>query len=662
MSRRGRQPSQTASAAPLGAGTDRAEPAIPAVIYIAGSGRSGSTLLERVLGGMPGAVNVGELIDLFRRTAPRGERCGCGLAFADCPFWTGVGKRAFDGWEGTRLAEIHRLQNRVARQRHLPRLLAMTLAGRAFRDDVAAYGASYRALYQAIAEQADAGYVIDASKWPVQALALARAGIDIRVIHLVRDVRGVAHSLSKQDVARPHAVQATDHMLRKVPAEAAARWVGIQAEAELLRRCGLRVTRMRYEDFVRGPRSAVSAALTDLGLSPGPSDLAHVGDGRVVLGNSHGLSGNPSRFSHGQVALRADEAWRERMPRRDRVVVTALGSPLLLRYGWQLSTRPRPQSTTGASPAPAPDDSGWPPVTVVMVTRNRPQLVRESIAAVVGQDYPGKIECIVVHDQEPPDEELTRLGTPRRTVRVAANTHSPGLPGARNTGLDIARDEYLASCDDDDTWHAAKLRLQIERLLSEPDLLVVGTGMRLMLPGGKVHERPGRAEEISYRLLLRNRVKELHSSTLVMRREAFAKAGPYDEELPNGHGEDYDWVLRAARAGRVGLIVQPLADIRKNTTSWYHGIAESALPSLEYMLAKHPDFTSSRRGHARILGQMAFARSALGQRGPALRDAMQALSRWPVSPYPYVALTHIATGVHPRHIHRAARLFRRGMV
>jgi hypothetical protein len=381
-----------------------------------------------------------------------------------------------------------------------------------------------------------------------------------------------------------------------------------------------------------------------------------------VLGNSHGLSGNPSRFSHGEVTLRADEAWRERMPRRDRVVVTALGSPLLLRYGWQLSTRPRLPSTTGVSPAPAPDDSGWPPVTVVMVTRNRPELVRESIAAVVGQDYPGKIECIVVHDQEPPDEELTRLGTPRRIVRVAANTHSPGLPGARNTGLDIARDEYLASCDDDDTWHAAKLRLQIERLLSEPDLLVVGTGMRLMLPGGKVHERPGRAEEISYRLLLRNRVKELHSSTLVMRREAFAKAGPYDEELPNGHGEDYDWVLRAARAGRVGLIVQPLADIRKNTTSWYQGIAESALPSLEYMLAKHPDFTSSRRGHARILGQMAFARSALGQRGPALRDAMQALSRWPVSPYPYVALTHIATGVHPRHIHRAARLLRRGMV
>jgi Glycosyl transferase family 2/Sulfotransferase family len=660
MSQRARQPAWTASTALLRSGPNEAESAMPTVIYIAGSGRSGSTLLERVLGDMPGAVNVGELIDLFSRTAPRGERCGCGLAFAECPFWAGVGKRAFDGWEDSRLAAIHRLQTRVARQRHLPRLFAMPLAGRGFRDDVTAYGASFRTLYLAIAEQAGARYVIDASKWPAQALALSRAGIDIRVIHLVRDVRGVAYSLSKQHVARPHSVRGTDHMTQVVPAEAAARWVGIQTEAELLRRCGLRVTRVRYEDFVRRPREAVDAALADLGLSTGSSDLAHVTDGGVVLGSSHGLSGNPSRFSHGEIMLRPDEAWRDRMQRRDRVVVTALGLPLLLRYRWRLSTRPRPGGTRVSQALP-PGDVAWPAVSVIMPTRNRPELVRESIAAVIGQDYPGKIECIVVHDQEPPDDDLTRLGTPTRTVSVVTNSHSPGLPGARNTGLDLARHEYIASCDDDDIWHVAKLRLQMERLLSEPDLLVVGTGIRLLLPGGKVHDWPGRAEQISYRLLLRNRVKELHSSTLVMRREAFAKAGPYDEALPNGHGEDYDWVLRAARAGRVGLVAQPLADIRKNATSWYRGVAETVLPGLEYMMAKHPDFTSSRRGHARMLGQMALARSSLGQRGPALRDAVKALTRWPASPHPYVALIHIVTGIHPRHLQRAARLFRRGM-
>jgi glycosyltransferase involved in cell wall biosynthesis len=304
----------------------------------------------------------------------------------------------------------------------------------------------------------------------------------------------------------------------------------------------------------------------------------------------------------------------------------------------------------------------WPLVSVVMPTRGRPELVRQSIAAVVAQTYPGDIECIVVHDQEEPDQDLTRLGTPRRPVLVVANTCAPGLAGARNTGLGVARGDYIASCDDDDVWHPAKLESQIARLRDEPDLLAVGSGIRLLLPGNKVQDWPGRAERISYQLLLRNRVKELHSSTLVMRRDTFAKVGRYDEELPYGYAEDYDWVLRMAKAGGVGLVTQPLADIRKDSSSWYRGGgAEKTAIGLEYLLAKHPDIATSRRGHARVLGQIAFARSSLGDRGPALRYALRGLVSWPASPHPYIALVHTVTRIHPRHVQRAARLFRRGM-
>jgi glycosyltransferase involved in cell wall biosynthesis len=300
-------------------------------------------------------------------------------------------------------------------------------------------------------------------------------------------------------------------------------------------------------------------------------------------------------------------------------------------------------------------------VSVIMPTRGRPELVRESIASVVAQTYAGEVECIVVHDQEPPDEGLARLGGPGRRVRVTTNTHAPGLAGARNTGLDLAAADYVATCDDDDVWHPEKLEAQVRRLLGDPGLLVVGSGIRLLLPGERIISWPGRAELISYRLLLRNRVKELHSSTLLARRDAFAKAGRYDEDLPHGYAEDYDWVLRAARAGRVGVVPRPLADIRKNGRSWYQGGAENTARALEYMLAKHPDISASRRGHARLLGQIAFARSSLGERGLACRYALQALARWPASPYPYIALAHSATRVHPRHLLRAARLLRRGL-
>ncbi len=40
-----------------------------------------------------------------------------------------------------------------------------------------------------------------------------------------------------------------------------------------------------------------------------------------------------------------------------------------------------------------------------------------------------------------------------------------------------------------------------------------------------------------------------------MRRDVFAKAGLYDEEIPHGYAEDYDWILRVARVGRLGAVL-----------------------------------------------------------------------------------------------------------
>ena len=298
---------------------------------------------------------------------------------------------------------------------------------------------------------------------------------------------------------------------------------------------------------------------------------------------------------------------------------------------------------------------------MILPTRGRPDLVRAAITSVVGQSYPGPIECVVVHDQEPSDPGLASLGTADHQVRVMINQRTPGLAGARNSGLAEVRGSFVATCDDDDVWHPAKLQAQIGRLVDQPDLLVVGSGIRLMLPDGRIITWPARAERISQRLLLRNRVKELHSSTLAMRRDVFAKAGLYDEKTPNGYAEDYDWILRVARVGRIGAVRAPLADIRKDSGSWWPGDAAVTVAGLEYLLAQHPEIAGSPRGHARLLGQIAFSRSLLGQRGRALRYAAASIARWPGSPHGYLALAHIVTGVDRKHVLRAARLVGRGL-
>jgi hypothetical protein len=634
----------------------------PVVLYITGSGRSGSTLIERTLGAAPGFANVGELIELFRRTVKLDERCGCGEQFSNCPFWTEVGRQAFGGWDSAIVAKTGELHGRVARQRRLPSLLLSDRMPEQFRQDLRDYRSAFARIYSAVAQVSGAGVIVDASKWPTQALCLSTdPGTDLRILHLVRDARGVAHSWQKPDVARPQ-TNGVDKLVMATHASAqtAARWLAFQSEATLVGRLIGNATRIRYEDFVTAPRQTLETSLRDIGVDPQPDWFAHVNGDRVHLPASHGLSGNPSRFQVGAIKVRHDEAWRTQMATRDKALVTAITLLPLSTYGYLA----KPVARLPAAAAASTDSllpASWPAVSVVLPTRGRPELVRRSLRAVVAQTYPGELECIVVHDQELTDPSLTELGRPGREIQVVSNIHKPGLAGARNSGLEHASGVVVASCDDDDVWFPHKLQVQVQRLLDEPDLLVVGSGIRLIMPRSRIVEWPGRADRISREVLLRNRVKELHSSTLVMWRDAFAKAGWYDEDLPFGYGEDYDWILRASRVGRIGVVREPLADISKDVQSWFRERSANTATALEVLLEKHPEITTSHRGHARVLGQIAFARASLGDRRSALKLAGRALFRWPLSPHAWLAVGQSGLGLDPQAVLGAARKIGRGL-
>ena len=640
----------------------------PVVLYVAGSGRSGSTLVERAIGAVPRFCNVGEALDLFRQSLVNDERCGCGEPLSRCPFWQAVAGEAPVLADAARVARMTDIQQRIVRQRHLPRVLLTTEGD--FGSDLREYAEGYAEIYRAVASVSGAGRVVDASKWPVQALVLSVGGVDVRVVHVVRDPCGVVYSQGKEGVARPHDPQGAT-MDRRPVVSAAARWSLTHAQIGLLGRKGLPTSVVQYAHFVTDPAGVVGECLGELGIPVTSGDLGHLGPGRADLPQSHGISGNPSRFRSGEVLLRSDDEWRSELTPRQQHLVRALTG----RQFSRLAGARRPATTTrppgrdmsasidlDATPsAPSPATKEWPDVSVIVPTRGRPELVRDTLRGIVTQSYPGVLDVVVVHDQEPEDHELAHLGTERRSIRVTSNVHTPGLAGARNTGLDLTSSPLVASCDDDDVWHADKLVRQVSRLMAEPDLSVIGAGIRLMMPDDAVTEWPARSERISRETLLRNRVKELHSSTLVMRREVFAAAGRYDETLPHGYGEDYDWVLRAVAVGEVGCVIEPLADINKRVQSWYTGRSTNTLEALQVFLERHPEITTSRRGHARVLGQMSFVESTMGRRRDALGHAWQGLKAWPATPHVALAYGHIVTGVDPATLLKVARRFGRGL-
>jgi glycosyltransferase involved in cell wall biosynthesis len=302
-----------------------------------------------------------------------------------------------------------------------------------------------------------------------------------------------------------------------------------------------------------------------------------------------------------------------------------------------------------------------PLVSVVLPTRGRPELLRRAVDSVLAQDYAGELECIVVHDQEAPADELVALSTPGRDVLVLVNDHAPGLAGARNAGRRHARGSLIASCDDDDMWHVTKLRKQVAWLQEHPEVDVVGAGIRLLMAEDRIVDWPGKSSTVTKADLLRGRFKELHSSTLLCRRAIYDRVGGYDEELPFGYAEDYDWLLRVAETGPVGVVLEPLADINKIGQSWFRERQDMVAQGLEHLYEKHPAFRRSRRGDARILGQIAFAHASTGNRRAARQWVARSLRRWPADPHTLLTITNLATGLEPQVVLRAARSLGRGV-
>ncbi|GAB1642045.1 glycosyltransferase family 2 protein [Krasilnikovia sp. MM14-A1259] len=259
----------------------------------------------------------------------------------------------------------------------------------------------------------------------------------------------------------------------------------------------------------------------------------------------------------------------------------------------------------------------YPSVSVVVATRDRPGLLERAVAAILGQVYPGPVECIVVYDHVPVRELDVAVG-PYRSLKVVSNGRRQGLPGGRNSGVDAATGELLAFCDDDDIWLPAKLSRQVA-LLADPAVGAVSCGLRLRGPGID-KERVLTSDRVTLDDLIADRVMEVHSSTMLVRRSAWAAAGEVDEQIPGGYSEDYEWLLRLAAHTPIAICRQPLVVVDWHGGSFYFGRWATIVEAQRYLLRQHPELLRSRTGTARIRGQIAFALASGNRRLEAIRE------------------------------------------
>ncbi|MCP3939242.1 MAG: sulfotransferase [Actinomycetia bacterium] len=302
------------------------------ILFLAGLGRSGSTIVANVLGQHSNAVSIGELVHLWARGLADNELCGCAKPLQECEFWTRVGELAFGGWSQLDLDEVMSLQGRVDRNRYIPLMVFPKLHPRRALDQQR-YTDILLRIYRAIRDVSGAEVIVDSTKHVSYAYLLSQIeGIDVSVAHLVRESQGVAYSWAKT-IERPEVTSGHDEMPRYSPARTSSKWLSYNLMLHGLRAVGTPRRLVRYEDAMRDPRAQIALLMEFAGLVP--LELDHIGDGWVELTATHTVAGNPSRFNHGRVDLRLDRAWVDMMEERDKRIVGALTWPLSTAYGYR---------------------------------------------------------------------------------------------------------------------------------------------------------------------------------------------------------------------------------------------------------------------------------------------------------------------------------------
>lgn len=310
------------------------------VLYLAGSGRSGSTLLTNILGQVDGVFAAGELRFLWQRGVVENHLCGCGRPFDSCPVWVSVMADVAEGGPPLDAAGIAARLRRRLRLGRVPTMLVRRALGRPavppHRDDEL-----IARLYQSLARHRGTALVVDSSKLPPYGMLVSQLpGVEVSVLHIVRDPRAAAFSWRRSRVTG-NLTDADEQMQRHPLWKSASLWLAWNALTALVWRRG-RYLRVRYEDFVGDPERATAAILDLVGMSG--AELPFESTTSVRLAPTHSVAGNPNRHRSGSTRIRLDDEWVEGMARGQQSLVSAIAAPGMLWFGYRRGARRTPES------------------------------------------------------------------------------------------------------------------------------------------------------------------------------------------------------------------------------------------------------------------------------------------------------------------------------
>jgi len=298
------------------------------VIYILSTGRSGSTILDLLLGMHPAIWTLGEAQMLPSEVRENLKPCGCGKPVNECYFWRLI-LDSINFGEGNYPIEFFRKSRKdgkAVRWRYLKDILCRKTS---YKLSKAAqeYGQNNAVFFEIVKNTAEEsiGYqlcwLVDASKDIYRLFWLQQSPLfNIRVIQLIKDPRAFVYSMTRND---------PDNWSRVI--RFSGRWffqnmlfTYICRDPDLKNN----FIKIRYEDLASSPELTMKRLGDWLGIEFSGLDLT-----QFRKHETHAIAGNPTRWKNSTIKL--DESWKNNMPVRSARIAWIFNLPLARLYGYR---------------------------------------------------------------------------------------------------------------------------------------------------------------------------------------------------------------------------------------------------------------------------------------------------------------------------------------
>jgi hypothetical protein len=293
------------------------------VVFISGSGRSGTTIVDRILGTIPEAVTVSQLYHIIFDLYHEEVICSCGNQTGKCEFWTLVIKKLSLSKEN--IKKITRIHEEINHSRYFFNILFGTLSNKK-KVELKYYLKWLETLYDTIFEITKKNIIIDSSKVPSHILLLSKINkYNISDLHIIRHPSGVVKSWQKNKYDPSKKKFMNTHSTHKI----LFNWIIRNSLSNILKYL-MPYKRYNYEKIIDNPDYIFNQVLKNFKIKT--NFTFNIKNKSILLESNHTLSGNPHRFHTGKINLIKDESWKKEISLFKRIYIFIFLLPLMVKY------------------------------------------------------------------------------------------------------------------------------------------------------------------------------------------------------------------------------------------------------------------------------------------------------------------------------------------